>query len=502
MLAETRGTARVFRPATIPRVPGALIALTVLAGALRLPTLGSQSLWLDETLTGRLARGDLGELIHRVADEEANPPLFYLLEWVWTRVAGTSEVALRLPSAAFGILLVPVAWAIGRRLGGERAAVTLGALVAVHPLLVYYSQEARGYAAVALACGAGFLWFLDALEGRRSAWWWALASAVALGCHYFAVFPVAIEAAILLARRGRAALPALAGVAAAGVGLLPLVLEQLGGDHGENVTAGTSLAERVKGAATSWLVGERGATIDNWEWLVGALLLAGVAVGARQRLRAAGGLRPEVTGSGPLVLPTLVGGGAVVLMIAVAAGGADYLNNRNTLPALAIAVAVPALGFAAGRAAAILGAAACAALLVATLGALTDPAHEREDWRGLSRALDRDAAVVVAPAYDETPLRWYRPALTPAPPEGVSVARIAVVLTDPERHPVPPDVLREPPAPGFAPGEVRRRQRMLIAYFNAPALRPVKPGDVDTWAHAVLDPARGRGEAALLAEEP
>ena len=290
----------------MPRVPRALIALTVLAAALRLPTLGSQSLWLDEALTGRLARGSLGDLLHRVATEEANPPLFYLFEWVWTRVAGTSEVALRLPSALFGIALVPVAFAIGRRLGGQRAAVALAALVAVHPLLVYYSQEARGYAAVALACAVGFGYFLDALEGKR-ALWWALASAVALGCHYFAIFPVAIEAAILLARRGRAVLPALGGVALAGAALLPLLAEQVGGDHTDNVTGGTGLAERVKGVATSWLVGERGAAVDNLEWLVGALLLAGVGLVVAKRVRAA-------------ILPAAVGGGGAALMAPRGAG--------------------------------------------------------------------------------------------------------------------------------------------------------------------------------------
>ena len=203
-------------------MPRALIALTALAAALRLPTLGSQSLWLDEVLTGNLARGSLGDLFHRVAEQEANPPLFYLAEWLWTRVAGTSEFALRLPSALCGIALVPVAYGIGRRLAGERAAVALAAIVAVHPLLVYYSQEARGYAAVALACALGFMYFLDAVEGRGGALGWAIASAVALGCHYFAIFPIAIEAAILLARRGRAALPALVGVGVVGAGLLPL----------------------------------------------------------------------------------------------------------------------------------------------------------------------------------------------------------------------------------------------------------------------------------------
>ncbi len=469
----------------MPRVPRALIALTALAAALRLPTLGSQSLWLDETLTGGLARGSLGDLFRHVAEQEANPPLFSLLEWVWTRVAGTSEVALRLPSALFGIALVPVAFAIGRRLGGGRAAIALGALVAVHPLLVYYSQEARGYAAVALACAIGFGCFLDALEGKPAIWW-ALASAVALGCHYFAIFPVAIEAAILLARRGRAALPALGGVALAGAALLPLLARQIGGDHTDNVTGGTGLAERVKGAATSWLVGERGAAIDNLKWLIGALLLASVVLVVVHRRREA-------------ILPAVVGGGAAALIGLAALGGADYLNNRNTLPVLTIALAVPALGFAAGRAGAVLGAAACIALAVATVGALTDPAHAREDWRDTARDLGTAQAVIVAPPYADVPLRWYRPALAPAPPQGVEVTELTVVLSDPDRNPLPPNALDQAPVPGFAPAGTQRHDRMLIARYRAPQPQPVRPDAVNAWARARLDAGRGAGGAALLA---
>jgi len=467
-------------------VPRALIALTALAAALRLPTLGSQSLWLDEALTGNLARGSLGDLLHRVAEQEANPPLFYLFEWLWTRVAGTSEVALRLPSALFGSALVPVAFGVGRRLGGQHAAVALAALVAVHPLLVYYSQEARGYAAVALACALGFGCFLDALEGRR-ALWWALASAVALGCHYFAIFPVAIEAAILLARRGRAVLPALAGVALAGAALLPLLAEQVGGDHTDNVTGGTGLAERVKGAATSWLVGERGAAIDDLEWLIGALLLAGVVLVVVHRTQAA-------------ILPAAVGGGAAALIGLAALGGADYLNNRNTLPALAIALAVPALGFAAGRRAdAALGAAACVAMAVATVGALTDPAHAREDWRATARDLGSAQAVIVAPPYADVPLRWYRPALRLAAPRGVEVTELAVVLSDPDRNPLPPQALDAAPVPGFRAAGTERHDRMLIARYRALQPQPVRPDAVNEWARTRLDAGRGAGGAALLA---
>ena len=48
-------------------------------------------------------------------------------------------------------------------------------------------------------------------------------------------------------------------------------------------------------------------------------------------------------------MPAVVGGGGAALMLLTALGGADYINNRNTIAVLAIVLAVPAIGFAAGR---------------------------------------------------------------------------------------------------------------------------------------------------------
>ena len=422
----------------MPRVLRALIALTALAAALRLPTLGSQSLWLDEVLTGNLARGNLGDLFQLVAHQEANPPLFYLFEWAWTRLAGTSEFALRLPSALFGIALVPVGYAIGKKLAGERTSVALAALVAVHPLLVYYSQEARGYSAVALACAVGFFCFLDDRPVG-----WAIASAVALACHYFAIFPVAIEAAILLWRGRRAAV---AAVVVVGAGLLPLLHEQLRGDHADNVTQGVGLATRTKGVVTSWIVGERGAAIDNLEWLGGALLLAGAVLAIRRR---------------EALMPAAVGGGGAALMLLTALGGADYINNRNTIAVLAIVLAVPAIGYAAGRAGVWVGGATCVVLLVATIGALIDPAHAREDWRSAARKVTAPA-VVVTPAYQSIPLRWYAPQLHPVP--SATTRQLDVVTTGGLRPQTPT---------GFLPGGSIETGRIRITRYTAPAPQPV-----------------------------
>jgi hypothetical protein len=252
---------------------------------------------------------------------------------------------------------------------------------------------------------------------------------------------------------------------------------------------GVGLPERVKGAATGWLVGERGAAIANLEWLVGVLLLAGVALLVRRRGREG-------------LLPAVVGGGAAALMLLAAVGGADYLNNRNTLPALVIALAVPALGFAVGRAGAALGVAACVAMGAATIGALVDHAHAREDWRAAARALRTADAVAVAPAYDDVPLQWYRPALRGAAAGGVRTTELAVVLTDPKRKPLPPGALAAAPAPGFSPAGTETRNRILIARYRSRKPQTVRPQDVDAWARTHLGPARGQGGAALLAGAP
>ena len=91
----------------------------------------------------------------RSSHTENTPPLWYLLAWVDARLLGDGALALRLPSALAGIAHVPVVWAIGTRArrpprGADRGA----ALVAVNPLFVWYSQEARAYGLFVLHAGA------------------------------------------------------------------------------------------------------------------------------------------------------------------------------------------------------------------------------------------------------------------------------------------------------------------------------------------------------------
>src|ERR1700687_4805193 len=135
------------------RVPAwwALAGLVILAAALRFSTLDLQSFWYDEAFTPvHVLHRSLWATLRAVSHTENTPPLWYVIAWTDARLLGTGEVALRLPSALAGGATVPVVWAIGRELTGRRAALVAAALVAVNPLFVWYSQEARAYALLVL----------------------------------------------------------------------------------------------------------------------------------------------------------------------------------------------------------------------------------------------------------------------------------------------------------------------------------------------------------------
>jgi len=126
-----------------------VLAALLLGAALRFYRLDAQSLWNDEGNTARLVERSV-RLIVEGAAGDIHPPGYYLILAVWRSATGDSEFALRGFSALCGVLTIAVAAALGQRAGGWATAVGAAFLVAVHPLAVYYSQEARMYALLGL----------------------------------------------------------------------------------------------------------------------------------------------------------------------------------------------------------------------------------------------------------------------------------------------------------------------------------------------------------------
>ncbi|MGN6371853.1 MAG: glycosyltransferase family 39 protein, partial [Solirubrobacteraceae bacterium] len=345
------------------------VAIVLLAALLRLATLGRQSLWFDEAFTPvHVIHDSLGATLHSITQTENTPPLWYVLDWGVSRVLGDGAVALRLLSALAGIATVPVVWAIARRLGGARAALVAALLVAVNPLFVWYSQEARAYGLFVLTASLAMLCFLRALErptaGRLGLF--ALSGSLALLSHYFAVFllapmvlwlawemwqsarggtrDVSLEGRTRARARTRAWLPfaLIATPVLVGIALVPLVLVQASHTGTTQWIGHWSLASRLQTIPQYYLVGYSGAPLGHAiELLVALPALAGIAFGLVR------GLDDRERQGAWMAL--LIAGCGVLVPIALALVGIDYLAPRNLVAAMAPVTVLLAIVIAAKR---------------------------------------------------------------------------------------------------------------------------------------------------------
>jgi uncharacterized membrane protein len=391
-----------------------LAALTALGLAVRFASIDVQSYHHDEVITAlRVVPGSFGDMLHAVKESESNPPLYYVLTWAWAKIFGTGEVGLRSLTALFGAATVPVGYLIGRQLASRRAGLVLAALIAVNPMLIWYSQEARSYALLVFFGAVALLFFARALNtarGRDLAFW-ALASALALCSHYFAAFPVAIEALWLLVAlwgRWRVVLPAIAAVGATGLALLPLANSQNNPDH-IGWIENSPLLERLWETAASFLVGETGHVIaeaPRERYALIPLIFVALALG----LIALRGARHERRGA---ALGLVVGLGVAALTAVAAVVGKDYVVERNLLPALVPLLVVIAIGFALTRArrlGLLLAVALCAYWLAFDVHVTQTPNLQRPDFRTVTDELGppedgRRAIVTWKLAAD--PVRYY-----------------------------------------------------------------------------------------------
>ncbi|HWO16645.1 MAG TPA: glycosyltransferase family 39 protein [Solirubrobacterales bacterium] len=386
--------------------------LTLLAAGLRFATLGVQAYHHDEIVTAsRVLRGDFWHAMDAVGFSESAPPLYYAIAWLWTQVTGTGEWGLRSLSAFAGIATVPVAYLLGAELRGRRAGIAAAALVAVNPMLLWYSQEARGYALFVLLTTIAALYFVRALDGgcRRDFIAWGVASGLALATHYFAVFPIAAEAAWLLYRRRREALRGLAIVAGFGLLLAPLAIHQMSYGHAEWI-GNHSLGHRLWETGVTFTIGETGDIISRPERPLLGLAPVALILAALGLLALRGDGR-ERRGAG-LMLAIGAVTVAIPLAIGLLASDKDYVLARNLLPALVpllAAVGIAVTLRSARRLGAVLGAALVAYSLGFSIWASAAPSLQRPDWDAVAAKIGEPNAprAMVTWTLGEASLRYY-----------------------------------------------------------------------------------------------
>jgi mannosyltransferase len=145
--------------------------ILIAGGFLRLTGLNRQSLWFDEADVVVRAQQPLLEVLRTFVAPGENGPIYNLMLALWIRIADISEIAVRFPSAVFGVLALPLIYLLARRVGGPVTALVATGLLAINPYHVWYSQEAKMYTmVVVLALGSTYA-LVRALESNRG-WWW------------------------------------------------------------------------------------------------------------------------------------------------------------------------------------------------------------------------------------------------------------------------------------------------------------------------------------------
>jgi 4-amino-4-deoxy-L-arabinose transferase-like glycosyltransferase len=167
-----------------------LIILLIFAFSIRLISL-NQSLWLDEAIqVWSVQNFSLFRLLKDYMPGDFNPPLLHIILWFWTKVFGTSEISIRMPSVIFGTLTVYITYLFSKEIFKDKSKQCLSLLLAATaPLLIYYSQEARPYAlACFLSTWSMYSFYQSFIKMRNGKIQYFISTSLMFFSHYLALF--------------------------------------------------------------------------------------------------------------------------------------------------------------------------------------------------------------------------------------------------------------------------------------------------------------------------
>ncbi len=191
-LRQTSGLLRAF-----------LFVLITVGLLLRFVGLGAQSLWVDEMLT--LSNAHVGQDLkasHIFGNLQG--PLVSLMMHAWAGIS-YNEGFMRVPFAIAGALTVIAGFILARYAAGFWTAVNTAFFLALSPMLLWYSQEIRGYVFVLLFTVLMTYFLLRWADRReaRSLIWYGVFTFLALVSNLSAAFIVATHFLYLVLVPGR-----------------------------------------------------------------------------------------------------------------------------------------------------------------------------------------------------------------------------------------------------------------------------------------------------------
>ena len=201
MTSDTSNTNRASCPAGTQWCLPLLVSLIFLVCCVWVN--GKKPFWADELACVYLIQDhSFGHMLHALAGgADAVPPLYYVSAWSWGRVAGVSQLSLRLHSWLWISIAFALIWVVlRRRYGYWPASMGCAAAFCLSRLVLYHNTETRFYPFF-LGVVAFGVWVFDRVHesNRLRLGQMALIAVAHAGIVYAHVFGVLYSGCILLA---------------------------------------------------------------------------------------------------------------------------------------------------------------------------------------------------------------------------------------------------------------------------------------------------------------
>lgn len=347
----------------------------VLVGALlRLAGLGYGELWSDEAYSALLARESLGGILQELS-RDSSPPLYYLLLHAWRALVGGDAVPLRALSALVGTTAIYFSYRLSTAVFNERVGTGAALLLAVSPLHIYYSQEARPYALLVLFGLSALVGLQRLIRGHvaSGATLYCGATILALYAHNYGLFLLTPLGASVLSRQlpPRVAATCAAVIGTAYLPWVPVIVHQVesgAAQWTERIWRETppslglfrSLAAFSIGGAVPAYVPLGTSNLPRWIHLIAYAVFGGLAVRAlfsplqpRTARRVAGllvlllGVPYVISFAVPIYVAGRYDVMALPVFLLLCAAGAEGLPRNQTIVAGALVLTLAAASLAA-----------------------------------------------------------------------------------------------------------------------------------------------------------
>jgi len=178
----------------------AMVAIILFATWLRFSALERQSITFDEAYSFAVGSASWPMLFHATLVSGVHPPLFYIIYKLALSVGGIIEFGGRSPTVMFGLLAIPAIYRLGAVMFNRQAGLLAAALLAINPIHVWLSQEARMYVILILLAIGSMFFFWQAFQKGKMRYWIGLliVNALAFNLHYFSLWLPVIQLAVIL----------------------------------------------------------------------------------------------------------------------------------------------------------------------------------------------------------------------------------------------------------------------------------------------------------------